>query len=143
MADNEENMSEVPDAPAGASGRLLGTMVGGLARKWSTDLFRSRFGARELKSGSYTLTSADERKIIVMNSTSNTTVTLPTHASDPIPVGAWFVIGRSSSGEVSIGTPSGVFYSPDDRDRLRGIGCHAIVIKVTENFWIGIGDLKA
>jgi hypothetical protein len=87
MADTEENISEVQLADAGAEGTLLGVLAGGLARRWSTQLFRSRFRTREVKGSNYTLASADERKIIVLSSTSATTLTLPTHASDPIPEG--------------------------------------------------------
>ena len=58
------------------------------------------------KTASYTLTAADSGKFIVVNSSSDLTITIPTNASSSIPIGAEYTIMRQGSGKVTINSSS-------------------------------------
>lgn len=58
------------------------------------------------KTANYTLTAADSGKFIVVNSSSDLTITIPTNASSSIPRGAEYTIMRQGSGKVTINSSS-------------------------------------
>lgn len=58
------------------------------------------------KTANYTLAAADSGKFIVVNSSSDLTITIPTNASSSIPRGAEYTIMRQGSGKVTINSSS-------------------------------------
>ena len=58
------------------------------------------------KTANYTLAAADSGKFIVVNSSSDLTITIPTNASSFIPRGAEYTIMRQGSGKVTINSSS-------------------------------------
>lgn len=94
---------------------------------------------------SYTLSSSDVNGIVTMQSSSANTVTIPSHASDPIPIGSTILIHQEGSGTTTIRAASGV--------TLRGVSAgacqllarygSATLFKRGTNQWVVLGAVGA
>lgn len=92
------------------------------------------------KTGAYTLQLHDSGTIVLVNSSTDVNVTVP---SGVFPTGATVQVIRQGSGEVSMAPASGVtIRSKNSAKRLSLQYSGATIIKVNSDEWILIGDLK-
>lgn len=96
------------------------------------------------KTASYTLSSLSERdSMIEVNSTSGTTITIPTNAAVAFPIGASIDISQISSGQVTIVGDSGVTVNATPGLKLRTQWSTATLFKRGIDSWLVYGDLTA
>ncbi len=94
------------------------------------------------KSTDYTLTLGDAGKTLVIDSTIDRTVTIPTNASVPFAVGQRLDIIRMNTGNVTIGgTPT--ILSKNSNKKIAARYSGATLIKYDTDTWVLIGDLTA
>lgn len=93
----------------------------------------------------YTLAASDEDKVITLSNASTITLTVPTNASVPIPVGAQFHICWLGVGQPTVALAGGVTWAvtPTPGAKLRAAGAMGTLIKKTTNTWLLTGDLAA
>lgn len=91
------------------------------------------------RTGSYTLTSEDRKKLITINSSSASTLTIP-NETVPLAVGTQVTIIQLGTGQVTI---AGTGFTPVATPglKLRTRYSSATVIKLGSLSWIAIGDL--
>jgi hypothetical protein len=94
------------------------------------------------KTSSYTLILTDQSKIIEVNSSSPTTVTIPADASVNFPVGTYIVVIQMGSGQVTV-AGSGFTPLATPGLKLRTQYSMASLIKRGANSWIVSGDTIA
>lgn len=98
------------------------------------------------RTASFTLSSADAGRTIDINTSSNNTVTIPTNAQDPIPVGTQFVFIQSGTGQTAF-APSNAqtvtILSKLNNRKISSRYAQAVLIKKAENTWYLVGDLTA
>jgi hypothetical protein len=95
------------------------------------------------RNNDFTLALGDEGKTILVDSSSNRVVTIPTNAAQPFVIGQRVDLVRAGTGEVQIQAASGVaLNSVDTKRRLDKRYSAASVIKTAENTWLLVGDLK-
>lgn len=92
------------------------------------------------KTTSYTLVLSDQSKIIEVNSSSATTLTIPADASVAFPVGTYIVVFQIGTGQVTI---AGSGFTPASTPglKLRTQYSMATLIKRGTDSWIVAGDL--
>jgi len=96
------------------------------------------------KTSSYTLDTLTLRdNIIEMDSTSATTVTIPTDATLNYPIGASIDVFQINTGEVTIAGEVGVTVNATPGLKLRTRWSSCTLLKRGSNSWIVYGDLKA
>lgn len=96
------------------------------------------------KTGSYTLSSSDERDTIVeVNSSSATTLTIPTDASLDFPVGTTLDVIQTGTGQVTIAGASGVTVNATPGLKLRTQWSSVTLLKRAANSWLVFGDTAA
>ncbi len=96
------------------------------------------------KTVSYTLSALTERdSLIEVNSSSATTVTIPTDASVAFPVGTSLDILQVGTGQVTIAGASGVTVNATPGLKLRTQWSGATLFKRASNTWVVYGDLSA
>jgi len=97
-----------------------------------------------VRTSSYTLVISDQSKMIEMNSSSTTVLTIPTDASVNFPIGTYIVVLRTGTGATSIegmvGAPSGVVINATPGLTLRTQWSMATLIKRAANTWVLSGD---
>lgn len=97
-----------------------------------------------VRTASYTLALSDQSKIIEMNSSSATVLTIPTDATVNLPIGTYIVVLRTGTGAVSVegmvGVPSGVTINTTPGLTLRAQWSMATLIKRAANTWVMSGD---
>ncbi|HLS00679.1 MAG TPA: hypothetical protein VK054_01655, partial [Beutenbergiaceae bacterium] len=120
-----------------AADRELSIAEGGV-----TPTLTQRLQARAVTANT-TLELGDVDSVVEVNSGSARTVTVPTNASVPLPIGAVIEIIRWGAGAVTINPASGVaLHSPDDaRDIATQYGS-AFLRKRATNEWHLSGDLE-
>lgn len=93
---------------------------------------------------SYTLVLSDQSKVIEVDSTSSTVITIPADASVNFPIGTFIAVLQTNTGQVSIAgsgfTPS---YPPSLGLKLRERWSMATLIKRGTNSWVVSGDTVA
>lgn len=95
----------------------------------------------DTKTASYTLVASDQNKLIIMNSGSATTVTIPTD-SVTFPIGAKVDVWRQGSGTVTVSPAGGVtLNSRAGQTQLNAQYSGATLIKRANNTWLMVGDL--
>jgi hypothetical protein len=96
------------------------------------------------KTASYTLSDLAERdSMIEVNSSSATTITIPTNASVAFPVGASIDISQISTGQVTIAGAGGVTVNATPGLKLRTQWSTVTLFKRGTDSWIVYGDLTA
>jgi hypothetical protein len=96
----------------------------------------------QTKLTNYTLQLSDAGKTIVMDSSSDTTVTIPTNSSVPFLIGQRLDIIRYGTGNVTIGG-SVVINSKNSNKKIATRYSGATLIKIETDTWLLIGDLTA
>ena len=93
----------------------------------------------------HTLILSNARKLISMNSGSALTLTVPTNASAPFPVGTEIGVVMSGTGQVDIAPVSGdvTINSKDAHLNLDGQFSAASLTKTATNTWLLVGALIA
>lgn len=90
----------------------------------------------------YTIQLSDAGKTVVMDSSSDTTVTIPTNASVPFIVGQRLDIIRYGTGNVTIGGTVTI-NSKNSNKKIAARYSGATLIKTDTDTWLLIGDLTA
>jgi len=90
----------------------------------------------------YTLAASDSGKIVTLSNGSAITLTVPTNASVPIPVGTRIDIAQWGAGQVSI-TSSATIRSEGSKLKLRGQYAVATLWKRATDEWLLAGDIVA
>lgn len=107
-------------------------------------------GVLNVTASSYTVASADANKLIFRDNASANTITLPNHASDPIPILSTFTIAWKGVGrpeilfeEVSLGVPQTVVGVKDGSDdyKIELQGGSVFLVKTGVNEWYIAGNL--
>ena len=94
------------------------------------------------QNASYTLVLADDAKLIGLDSASAITLTVPTNASVPFPLGTQILVRQIGAGRVTISPASGVTLATAlSENKTRAQGSVAGLIKVGTNVWSVFGDL--
>lgn len=97
-----------------------------------------------IRTSSYTLALSDQSKMIEMNSSSATVLTVPTDSTVNFPIGTYIVVLRTGTGSVAIegmvGSPSGVVINFTPGLTLRAQWSMATLIKRAANTWVLSGD---
>jgi hypothetical protein len=94
------------------------------------------------RTASYTLVLSDQSKMIEVNSSSATTLTIPADASVNFPVGTYIVVLQTGSGQITV---AGSGFTPDATPgrKTRTLWSMATLIKRGTNLWVVAGDLVA
>lgn len=98
------------------------------------------------RTASFTLSSSDAGRTIDINVSTNNTVTIPTNAQDPIPVGTQFAFIQSGTGQTSFAPSNAQVVTIQSKLGNRKISsryAQAVLIKRAENTWYLFGDLTA
>ena len=94
------------------------------------------------RTASYTLALTDNWKVVTINSSSATTLTVPTNASVAFPIGASITICCIGSGQTTVSPASGVtILSRGSYTGIVALG-DATLIKLGTNTWKLIGSLE-
>lgn len=131
-------------AALGDDANFATTVTNALATKASkTELDAATLLSFSNKTSSYTLALADSTNMVEVESSSSTTVTIPTNASVAFPVGSSVDIFQKGTGQVTIAGAAGVtvYYTPGLK--LRAQYSAATAIKRSTDTWIVTGDLTA
>jgi hypothetical protein len=91
----------------------------------------------------YTLVAGDAGDIVEVNNSSAITVTVPTNASVPYPVGTQITILQTGAGQITVAGPSGGTLNATPGTKLRAQWSSATLIKRATDTWVLIGDLTA
>ena len=97
----------------------------------------------------YTLTDADanygtkQQKLITFGSASATTITIPTNAATPLPIGTQFECLQDGTGKVTFGGAGITINSKDGNKAIAGQYVGVTLIKEATNTWLLIGALRA
>ena len=92
---------------------------------------------------SYTLVLADDARLIDMNSASALTLTVPTNATVPFPIGTQILVRQVGAGQVTISPISGVtLNAAGGRNKTRIQFSVAGLIKIATDTWAVFGDLS-
>ena len=92
---------------------------------------------------SYTLVASDAGKLIEINNTAATTLTVPTNASVPYAVGTQINILQTSAGQITVAGAGGVTVNATPGLKLRTQWSSATLIKRATDTWVLVGDLSA
>ena len=96
------------------------------------------------KVASYTIDLGDVGKTITLDSSSDTTVTIPPNSSTPFPLGSRLDVVRLGTGAVTFAQGSGVtINSKNTNKKIASRYSGATIFKVDTNTWVLIGDLTA
>lgn len=96
------------------------------------------------KTSDYTLDVTDVGQTILMNMSTDNTVTVPLNSSAPFSVGDFIKIIQYGVGKTTITAPSGVILQSRDSHRdLEGQFAHATLLKVNTDSWVLHGDITS
>jgi hypothetical protein len=93
--------------------------------------------------GNRTLALTDAADVVMMNSTSALTVTVPTNAAVPFPVGTSITIVRQNTGDVTVSQSSGVTVNAAVGKKARARYSAIVLTKYATDTWLLTGDQKA
>lgn len=93
-----------------------------------------------VRSSSYTLVLSDQSKLIEYNSSIEGSISVPTNATVPFPIGTYIVILRTNTGICTISADSGVTINATPGTTLRTQWSMATLIKRATNTWVLAGD---
>lgn len=91
----------------------------------------------------YTLVLTDANKLITLNNSSSITVTVPTNASVPFPIGSAINLTALGNGIVSVTNAGGVSIGSTPGLNLRTQYSTASLVKIATDSWLLTGDLSA
>jgi hypothetical protein len=91
---------------------------------------------------SYTLALTDGNNVVVeLSNTSAITLTVPTNAAVPFPIGSQVQILQTNTGQVTVAGAGGVTVNSNPGLRLRGQWSFVTLVKRAENTWVLVGDV--
>lgn len=91
---------------------------------------------------SYTLVLADaDNKVIELSNTAAITLTVPTNAVVPFPIGSQIQLLQTNTGQVTVAGSGGVTINANPGLKLRGQWSFATLIKRSANGWVLVGDV--
>jgi hypothetical protein len=91
----------------------------------------------------YGPTSADENKMVTLSNAAAITVTLPSEATTPVPIGAEIDFAQIGAGQVTFVAGSGATGNGTPGLKLRAQWSAATAKKISTNGWLVMGDLSA
>ena len=92
----------------------------------------------------YTLTLADQSRLVTSSNASAQTITVPPNSSVAFPTGSEVTIAQYGAGQVTIAAGSGVtLYAADSELKTRVQYSTAILTKIATDTWLVAGDLTA
>lgn len=91
----------------------------------------------------YTLALTDNNKLVTLSNTSSITVTIPTNVSVAFPVGAQINLAAINTGVVTIAGAGGVTVNGTPGLKLRTQYSGAVLVQISANNWLLMGDLSA
>lgn len=91
----------------------------------------------------YTIALADRDKIVELNSASAITLTVPTNATAPFPIGSSVTLLQTGAGQVTVAGAGGVTVNATPGLKLRTQWSMATLIKRGTDTWVISGDLSA
>lgn len=95
-------------------------------------------------SSSRALTLADAGSYLYVNGTGAVTITIPTHASVPFPIGTRIVVYSQMSYDVIFyGDQPPVLLSLNAYKKISGLNGRVELVKILNDYWMLSGDLKA
>lgn len=92
---------------------------------------------------SYTLAVADNGRQVELSNTSAITLTVPTNASIPLPVGTQIALLQTNTGQVTVQGAGGVTVNGNPGLKLRAQWSYATLIQRAANTWVLVGDTTA
>lgn len=96
------------------------------------------------KTTHFTVQTADRNCFIRVNSAVGVTLTVPTHAYDPIPVGSDITVVQEGTGQITIASTSGVVIRSVDSNLISDGQYSAFTLrKIDEDTWYAIGALTS
>lgn len=96
-----------------------------------------------LTTNNYTLLIGDKDKLIEVNNTVATTLTVPLNSSVAYPIGSQITILQTGAGQVTITPTGGVTINGTPGLKLRTQWSSATLIKRATDTWVLVGDLTA
>ena len=90
----------------------------------------------------YTFVLADAGKMVELNNASAVTVTVPTNASVPFPIGTQIHLLQTANGQVTVSAGSTTVNATPGL-KLRALWSSATLIKRAADVWVLVGDLSA
>lgn len=94
------------------------------------------------KTGNYSLVLADAHKVIVFDSSSPVTLTIPVNSSQAFQIGDQVNVLQLGTGQVTIST-SATMRSQGDKYKLNGRYSLATLLKINTDEWVLLGNLVA
>ena len=95
------------------------------------------------QAGAYTLTLADNGRMVEMNVGSGNALTVPSNANVAFPVGTTLTILQTGSGQTTLTPQAGVTVNATPGLKLRTQWSSATLIKRATDTWVALGDLAA
>jgi hypothetical protein len=92
---------------------------------------------------SYTLEITDSDKLVEINNAGANSLTVPSEATVPFPIGTQVHVLQSGVGQTTIAVASGVTVNATPGFKLRTRWSSATLLKRASNTWVAIGDLVA
>lgn len=137
------NLSDIPDAPAGATGKLAG-LYGALARLFDPApwALSRRVAIRARSGASYTLALEDEGCLVVHTHTSAAVLTIPPASSVAFEPGAQIELQRGNA-QITVTAGSGVTLQAAGRPKFRVVQSRALLIYHGSDVWSLSGDCIA
>lgn len=93
------------------------------------------------KNDNYTLTITDSGVLILMNATTNKTITIPANSSVSFPIGTRIDLMRFGTGNVNVAITTDTLRSTDNVKNLKSQYSVAGLIKVKNTEWVLAGDI--
>jgi hypothetical protein len=93
------------------------------------------------RTASYTLAMSDQSKIVEYSSSSLGTITVPTNATAPFPIGTYIVILQTGTAQATIAGASGVTINLTPGNKTRTQWSMVTLIKRDTDSWVAAGDL--
>lgn len=91
---------------------------------------------------SYTIALSDANNVVIeLSNTSAITLTVPTNATAPIPIGSQVQILQTNTGQVTVAGAGGVTVNANPGLKLRGQWSFATLIKRGTDTWVLVGDV--
>lgn len=125
-----QNIDEIVVARTGANYRLT-------IKDLRTQAINDQTGT------AYTLVAADQNALVTLTNGSAITLTVPTNAAQPFPVGAAVDLVQMGAGQVTVAGDTGVTVNGTPGLKLRTQYSGATLIKLDANQWVLLGDLTA
>lgn len=125
-----QNIDQIVVARTGANYRLT-------IKDLRTQAINAQIGT------SYTLVAADQDSLVTLTNGSAITLTVPTNANQPFPVGAAVDLVQMGAGQVTVVGDTGVTVNATPGLKLRTQYSGATLIKLDTNQWVLLGDLTA